>query len=55
MNILNDAKNHQVVPMDIDFPDIDGIEVAKRLKIIHPNIQIIMLTSKVERFKDGYL
>lgn len=40
--------------MDIDFPDIDGIEVAKRLKIIHPNIQIIMLTSKVERFKDGY-
>lgn len=35
--------------MDIDFPDIDGIEVAKRLKIIHPNIQIIILTSKVER------
>lgn len=34
--------------MDIDFPDIDGIEVAKRLKIIHPN-------SKVERFKDGYI
>ena len=55
MNILNDAKNHQIVLMDIDFPDIDGIEVAKRLKIIHPNIQIIMLTSKVERFKDGYL
>lgn len=54
MNILNDAKKHQVVLMDIDFPDIDGIEVAKRLKIIHPNIQIIMLTSKVERFKDGY-
>lgn len=33
-----------VVLMDINLPDLSGIECARRLKTVHPELQIMMLT-----------
>ncbi|MEY4691324.1 MAG: hypothetical protein RIT19_1649 [Verrucomicrobiota bacterium] len=34
-----------VVLMDIELPDIDGIECISRLKALHPSIEILILTA----------
>src|SRR5436305_17543 len=37
-----------VLLMDINLPEMSGIECVNRLKTIQPNLQIIMLTAYVE-------
>ncbi|MGI8965577.1 MAG: response regulator [Limisphaerales bacterium] len=37
--------------MDINLPEMSGIDCAKRLKDIRPTLQIIMLTVYVENGK----
>ena len=39
-----DAFRPQVVLMDINLPDIDGVECVRRLKSIYPHPQVLMLT-----------
>ncbi|MFQ3576360.1 MAG: response regulator transcription factor, partial [Cytophagales bacterium] len=34
----------EIVLMDIDLPGIDGIEATKKLKILCPKVEVIMLT-----------
>lgn len=38
----------QIVITDICMPEIDGLELSKRLKYIYPAMQIIMLSGKAE-------
>jgi Response regulator of the LytR/AlgR family len=40
--------------LDIDMPEMDGIEVGKAIIKRNPNCKIIMATGKVERFKDTF-
>jgi DNA-binding LytR/AlgR family response regulator len=40
--------------LDIDMPEMDGIEVAKHLRHRHMTCRIIMLTGKTERFKEAF-
>lgn len=40
--------------LDIDMPDMDGIEAARILNARGINYKIVMLTSKAERFKDAF-
>ncbi|HMS69287.1 MAG TPA: response regulator transcription factor [Saprospiraceae bacterium] len=43
LEIINDL-NPDVVTLDIDMPLLNGINVAKQLLIVHPNIKIIILS-----------
>lgn len=43
-----------VLLLDIDMPEMDGIEVAQQLNRRGILYKIIMLTSKVERFKETF-
>ena len=42
------ANDVNVVLMDINMPEMDGIEATKQLKTLYPNIKILMLTMHSE-------
>jgi len=35
----------QLIFMDIKLPGQNGLEVARRIKVLHPDMQVVMLTS----------
>jgi len=41
-------QNLDILLLDIDMPDIDGIQVLKRLKISNPEIKILMVSNHTE-------
>lgn len=47
-----EADPPQVVVLDVLMPGIGGLEVLKRIKGIHPEIQVILLTGRGSE-KDG--
>lgn len=49
-----DILNLDILFLDIDMPEIDGIETAYQLKNKKMDCKIIMLTSKTERFKEAF-
>lgn len=50
-SLLSYIKNNvvDVLLLDITLPDISGIELCREMKIISPNISIIMLSNRSER------
>lgn len=52
--LLEDEEKKDVYFLDLEMPEIDGIEVAKKLKKRWSECNIIILTSHVERIKEGY-
>ena len=40
--------------VDIELPDIDGIELGKRIKELYPQIVLVFITSYVEYAVKGY-
>lgn len=52
--LINFSVEYDVLMLDIDMPDKDGIEAARTLLKNGYNPQIIMLSSKRERFKDAF-
>ncbi|MEM6843753.1 MAG: response regulator transcription factor [Bacteroidota bacterium] len=42
------AVNPQVVLLDINLPDMDGVEVCKKITTTHPDIKVIALTTHSE-------
>ena len=40
--------------LDIDMPEMDGIEAASRLRKKGVEYKIVMLTGKIERFKEAF-
>lgn len=43
-----------LVFLDIEMPGIDGITLAKRLRAVPENVQIVFLTSHIEYALEGY-
>lgn len=52
--LLDSEEKFQILLLDIDMPQMDGIEAAKRLPEAGTECKIIMLTAKTERFKDAF-
>lgn len=52
--ILEKAEELDVVFMDIEMPDKDGLQLGQEIKKRNPNCKIIMATGMVERFKEAF-
>ena len=52
--LLGTEEEFQILLLDIDMPQMDGVEAAYRLREQGNKCRIIMLTSKWERFKDAF-
>ena len=49
-----DLSNIQVVFLDIDMPELNGLEVAKALRKKYPKIILIFVTAYIEYAPEGY-
>lgn len=52
--ILEKAEKFDVVFMDIEMPDKDGLQLGQELKERNSQYKIIMATGMVERFKEAF-
>lgn len=52
--LLASREHYNIILLDIDMPEIDGIQAAERLNQRGMQYNIIMLTSKRERFKEAF-
>lgn len=47
-------KPYDLVFLDIEMPEIDGITLAKKLRHLHRDVPIVFLTSHIEYALEGY-
>lgn len=52
--LLQQAGKLELVFLDIEMPGLDGIETGRNIHLKHPECQIVMATSMVERFKEAF-
>lgn len=52
--VLEEAEKTDIVFMDIEMPDKDGLQLGQELKERNPKCKIIMATGMVERFKEAF-
>ena len=52
--MLEQSETIQIAFLDIEMPQIDGIELGKRIKERNPRCRVIMATGMVERFKEAF-
>lgn len=53
-NLLAHINNVQLVFLDIEMPELDGIQVGILLKRQNPDCQIIIASGREDRFKETY-
>lgn len=53
-SLLEEEKKPDVVFLDIDMPDLDGIETGKKLQKINSECKIVMATGRTDKFKDAF-
>ncbi|MGL4546405.1 LytR/AlgR family response regulator transcription factor, partial [Eubacterium aggregans] len=54
LKLMEDSTNNQIVFMDIEMRDMNGITLAKRLKVLHPTLNIIFTTGYSEYAGDAF-
>lgn len=54
MELLKDIKQFDLVFLDIDMPEMDGIEVGRKIQQKNPNCRIAMASGREDRFKETY-
>ena len=52
--LLKEAKKFDLVFLDIEMPELDGIETGKEIRKINPFCRIIMATGMEKRFKEAF-
>lgn len=53
--LLDACEELDLVFLDLDMPQMDGIETGKQLNRLNPNCKIIVATSMIGRFKEAFL
>ena len=43
---LADVNEYDILLLDLNLPDIDGMEICRRIRLTHPQLLIIMLTAR---------
>lgn len=54
LELLNDAMDIDVLFLDIEMPEMDGIEVGKKIKELNTDCALIMATSREDRYKEAF-
>ena len=52
--MLEQTDKIQIAFLDIDMPQMDGIELGKKIKERNPKCKVIMETGMIERFKEAF-
>ena len=52
--LLEEIEKINILLLDIEMDEMDGIEVGRRVKSKNPECKIIIATSRIERYKEGY-
>lgn len=47
-----EAKEYDLVLLDVNLPDIEGIELIAKIQAIHPNIKIVIMTGENNRERE---
>ncbi len=48
---LADVNDYDILLLDLNLPDIDGIEICRRLRKSHPHLLILMLTARSSAYQ----
>lgn len=54
VQLLQSQNTYDIILLDIEMPELDGIETGKRIHEKNPNSKIVIVTSIIERFKDAF-
>lgn len=54
IELLQQIEEIDVLFLDIEMPEMDGIQVGKKVKLQNPDCKIIMATGMIERFKEAF-
>lgn len=48
LNASTKGKNYQVLFLDIEMPGMNGIELCRKIRLIHPNVLIVFISNREE-------
>ena len=54
LKMLEEANELNVLFLDIEMPELDGIEAGERLMEVNPSCKVVLATSRIDRFKDAF-
>lgn len=54
VKMLEEAKELNILFLDIEMPEMDGIETGERMLELNPSCKVILATSRIDRFKDAF-
>lgn len=53
-DLLKEIRRFDLVFLDMDMPDMDGMEVGREIELKNPQCKIVIASSREDRFKETY-
>lgn len=55
LKLLEEVNRVDILFLDIEMPEMDGIEVGRKVMQMNPKCKLIMATSRIDRFKEAFV